>query len=90
MVVYNALCGGLLTGRYGNTPAKEDAEGRFNQATFLGPIYRSMYFNEAMFKAVGAVKEVAEAYRLTMTEVALRWCIHHSALRTASKGGSDG
>ena len=25
-----------------------------------------------------------------MIETALRWCVHHSALRLANKGGNDG
>ncbi|KAH8702551.1 NADP-dependent oxidoreductase domain-containing protein [Talaromyces proteolyticus] len=88
VVIYNPLCGGLLTGRY--TSATGDCSGRYDTNTFLGPIYRSMYFNENNFRAIDKIRAAAGKHGLSMTEVALRWCVHHSALKPAQKGGLDG
>ncbi|OPB45260.1 short chain dehydrogenase/reductase [Trichoderma guizhouense] len=89
VVIYTPLGGGLLTGRYKTLDDKEE-EGRFNNSTFLGPIFRAMYFNESLFKALDILRLVAESHNLTMAEVALRWLVHHSALKLAKDGGNDG
>jgi len=39
------------------------------------------YWNEPYFKALAAVKAVADKYDLTMAEVALRWISHHSLMK---------
>lgn len=33
------------------------------------------------------VEKAAEQHKLTMLEIALRWCVHHSALNVGSDGG---
>ncbi|KAI5458185.1 NADP-dependent oxidoreductase domain-containing protein [Mariannaea sp. PMI_226] len=91
LVVFNALAGGLLTGRFlGSATSDEVGQGRYDTKTFLGPIYRSMYFKDSTFEAVKMINAVAEKHSLSMTEVAFRWCVHHSALKTALQGGNDG
>lgn len=87
VVIYNPLCGGLLTGKY--KPDTESEQGRFSTNGFLGPIYRSMYFNDSNFKALELIGSAAKKYNLSMVEVALRWCAHHSKLRT-NGNGNDG
>lgn len=89
IVIFTPLGGGLLTGRYKVIDDKEQA-GRFNTSTFLGPIFRSMYFNDNYFKALEVLRLAAESHKLTMPEVALRWIVHHSALKFAKDGGNDG
>ncbi|PTB64765.1 Aldo/keto reductase [Trichoderma citrinoviride] len=89
VVVFTPLGGGLLTGRY-KSPDDDDQQGRFSKNTFLGPIMRSMYFNESLFKALDILRLAAESHKLTMPEVAIRWLVHHSALKFAKDGGNDG
>ena len=33
------------------------------------------------------IKKSADEHKLTLLEVALRWCVHHSALKLGSVGG---
>ncbi|UKZ82414.1 hypothetical protein TrVFT333_010202 [Trichoderma virens FT-333] len=89
IVIFTPLGGGLLTGRY-KAIDEEEQSGRFSNSTFLGPIFRSMYFNESFFKALDILRLMAESHNLTMPEVALRWIVHHSALKFAKDGGNDG
>ncbi|KAL4778624.1 hypothetical protein BJX76DRAFT_342811 [Aspergillus varians] len=43
-----------------------------------------------MFSALEMLQPlVVGEYGLTMAEVALRWCVHHSALRFTNTGGTD-
>jgi aflatoxin B1 aldehyde reductase len=85
-VIYNPLCGGLLTGKYKSDSTTE--EGRYSTTTNLGPIYRALYFKESNFQAVEIIRSTAEKHNLSMIEVALRWCVYHSALRTDGKGNN--
>ena len=52
-------------------------------------MYRARYFNDATFNALQLIEDVARKYNLTMLEVALRWLVHHSALKPAL-GDGDG
>lgn len=40
--------------------------------------------------ALAIIEPVAKKHNIPLIEVGLRWCIHHSKLRTRSKGGNDG
>jgi aflatoxin B1 aldehyde reductase len=84
VAIYTPLAGGLLTDRH------DSDEGRYSSSSSLGPIFRALYFNEATFQAVDTIRRAATTHGLSMAEVALRWCVHHSALRPAHKGGNDG
>jgi len=53
-------------------------------------MYRDRYFKDATFEALRIVESAAEKHQLTLLEIAFRWCIHHSALKTRVKGGNDG
>ena len=53
-------------------------------------MYRERYFKDATFEALRIIEPVAEKHSLSLLEIALRWCIHHSQLRTRAKGGNDG
>jgi aflatoxin B1 aldehyde reductase len=66
-------------------------EGRFGtKAERMGKMYRDRYFKDSTFEALRLIEQVAEKHNLTLLEIALRWCIHHSALKTRVKGGNDG
>lgn len=87
IVVYNPLAGGLLSGRIRSADVVP-AEGRFSDTAASGRLYRGRYFRDGTFRALQVVEGAVEEAGLTVVETALRWVVHHSALRV--KGGSDG
>ena len=56
---------------------------------YPGEIYRKRYFKDATFDALRVIEPVAEKHNLSLLEIALRWCVHHSALKMTD-GGRDG
>lgn len=87
VVVYNPLAAGLFSGKI--KTAEIPSEGRFSDQGGLGGFARRRYFRDATFDALRLIEPVAQKHNLTMLEVALRWCTHHSALRMQN-GGQDG
>lgn len=73
--VYNPMCGGLLTGRYGKF---EDAptDGRFTHR----PNYQGRYWKKSYFDAVDVIKTAAEKNGITSIEATYRWLAYHSML----------
>lgn len=64
-------------------------EGRYSDTAQSGLLYRQRYFKDATFDALRLIEPVAEKHNLTLLEIALRWCVHHSALKMKD-GGRDG
>jgi len=88
VVVYNPLAGGLFSGKIKS--AEVPTEGRFSDVNARqGAMYRDRYFKDATFDALRMIEPVAQKHNLTMLEIALRWCTHHSALKMQN-GGRDG
>ncbi len=88
VVVYNPLAGGLFSGKIKS--AEVPTGGRFSDVNARqGAMYRDRYFKDATFDALRMIEPVAQKHNLTMLEIALRWCTHHSALKM-QKGGWDG
>ncbi|KAI9745640.1 MAG: hypothetical protein M1818_001174 [Claussenomyces sp. TS43310] len=87
VVTYNPIAGGLFSGKY---KAKEDdpKEGRFNDSTRQGQMYRERYFRDSTFEALSIIQPVVEKHGLTLVETALRWMVHHSDLKVTD--GNDG
>jgi aflatoxin B1 aldehyde reductase len=56
----------------------------------MGDMYRARYFKNSNFEALRITEGVAQKHNLTLLEIALRWCVHHSELKTRVKGGNDG
>ena len=89
MVIYNPLAGGLFSGKIKSTDGVPN-EGRYSDVhPRSGQLYRNRYFKDATFDALRVIEDVAQKHKLTMIEIALRWCTHHSALKM-QKGGRDG
>lgn len=92
--VYNPLCGGMLTGRYGGV-GDEPKRGRFSPEFDLVPdndteskfkgvahkMYRARYWNAKVFAAVDAIRAEVRPNEHTMADAALVWCAKHSSLR---------
>jgi aflatoxin B1 aldehyde reductase len=53
------------------------------------PSHVQRYFQDATFQALKMIEPVAEKHNLTLLEIALRWCVHHSLLKVKD-GGRDG
>ena len=90
VVVYNPIAGGLFSGKIKTKDIP--AEGRYSDKVGkMGQMYRNRYFKDATFDALRLIEPVVQKHGLTMIETALRWCMHHSALKVTGSGqGSDG
>lgn len=67
LVVYNALAGGLLTGKH--NAAKPMEGSRFDYSK----MYFDRYWRGSNFQAVEALKQVAELAGISLPELSLRW-----------------
>ncbi|KAI9929331.1 hypothetical protein MW887_000799 [Aspergillus wentii] len=75
------------SGKYKSTD--EPTDGRFSkQSSFQGKTYRYRYFKPSVSRALEVPEPVVEKYGLSLVEVALRWCVHHSGLKVVN--GNDG
>ncbi|EJU05758.1 Aldo/keto reductase [Dacryopinax primogenitus] len=84
LVVFNPLAGGLFLGKITSIDQLPN-EGRFSGAGAFAKLYRERYVKEGYLNALEKIKIVGEKHSLRLTEVALRWCQHHSML-TESDG----
>ncbi|KAH6838331.1 NADP-dependent oxidoreductase domain-containing protein [Chaetomium sp. MPI-CAGE-AT-0009] len=87
LVVYNPLAGGLFSGKIKSSDMVP-SEGRYSDEGGLGRMYRDRYFRDTTFRALQVVEKAVEKAGLSMIETALRWVVHHSALKV--KDGNDG
>ena len=87
VVVYNPIAGGLFSGKI-KSADMVPAEGRFSDKTHTGKMYRNRYFKDSTFKALQIIEAAVEKAGLSMIETALRWTVHHSALKVTD--GNDG
>ncbi|KAL8933563.1 MAG: hypothetical protein Q9216_006308 [Gyalolechia sp. 2 TL-2023] len=85
IVIYNPLAGGLFSGKIKS--AEVPAEGRYSErAAAQGENYRNRYFKDATFDALRLIEQTALKHSLTLLEIGLRWCVHHSTLRMKDAG----
>ncbi|KAK3365547.1 NADP-dependent oxidoreductase domain-containing protein [Lasiosphaeria ovina] len=89
IVVYNPIAGGLFSGKIKSTDMVP-AEGRFSDKSHTGKMYRNRYYRDSTFQALQIIEAAVDKAGLTMIETALRWVVHHSALKLAVNGGNDG
>ncbi|KAH9483766.1 Aldo-keto reductase [Psilocybe cubensis] len=61
------------------TPRQATTQRKGRDSIQIG--HKGRYWKEPYFKAIGAIKEVADKNGLTLTEIALRWISHHSLLK---------
>ncbi|KAI1363282.1 Aldo/keto reductase [Xylaria arbuscula] len=66
--VYSPLASGFLTGRY-------------ERGQPIGNLHLQHLWNEGYYDAMDVIKPVAQKQGLTVAEMALRWLVHHSALK---------
>lgn len=77
---FNPLGGGLLVGTH-TQEGKVEEGSRFDPNRAQGQMYRKRYWNDHYFQAIEQLKPAAAKHNLTLAEIALRWEMHHSALK---------
>lgn len=65
---YSPLAGGFLTGRY-------------ERGQDIGNFHLKYNWNEKYFDALDIIKPAAQKHSLTVSEMALRWLVHHSKMK---------
>ncbi|KAF8894573.1 Aldo keto reductase [Infundibulicybe gibba] len=82
LVIYNPLAGGFFAGKVSSASDSAPKGGRFDASGghMMGVMYRDRYLKAGYFEALRLLKEVADVHGLRLTEIALRWCQHHSIL----------
>jgi aryl-alcohol dehydrogenase-like predicted oxidoreductase len=99
-MAYNALAGGMLTGKYLEKPAAFDDEdrsramasleqprGRMDTRGWGGTLYR--YRTDAARSAIDQYAQIAKANGMSLTELSLRWCRQRSLITTTLVGHSN-
>jgi len=97
---YNALAGGMLTGKYMDFPAAldnldrakiteamENPRGRMDEFGWGRTLYR--YRSEAAQVAIADYAKVAKDAGISLTELSLRWCRQRSLITTTLVGHSN-
>eukprot|EP00529_Nitzschia_sp_RCC80_P023866 CAMPEP_0113445202 /NCGR_PEP_ID=MMETSP0014_2-20120614/3065_1 /TAXON_ID=2857 /ORGANISM="Nitzschia sp." /LENGTH=464 /DNA_ID=CAMNT_0000336247 /DNA_START=162 /DNA_END=1556 /DNA_ORIENTATION=- /assembly_acc=CAM_ASM_000159 len=96
-MAYNALAGGMLTGKYTDIPAALDnpdrkvasellskPRGRMDTRGWGGTLYR--YRTEAAVDAINDYSKLAKSNKMTLTELSLRWCQQRDLITTSLLG----
>ena len=86
VVAYNPLAGGFLTGKYRDP--SESAPGTRFDANDRSPLYRQRYWNDAMFAAVGRLREHFEARGIALAHAAIAWVLAQPGVTSALVGAS--
>jgi len=85
-IAYNALAGGLLTGKH--SPGPYTPGGRFD-ATFWGhALYQERFWHARTFAAVDALTQAAAAAGRSLPSLAFNWLLHHTASDCVLLGAS--
>mmetsp|Transcript_20003 Transcript_20003/g.60572 ORF Transcript_20003/g.60572 Transcript_20003/m.60572 type:complete len:375 (-) Transcript_20003:1074-2198(-) len=99
-MAYNALAGGMLTGKYMDVPPSwsdaDEKRGAANNAKPRGrmdipgwgyTLYR--YQSPAAQRAIAVYADLARAYGMSLAELSLRWCKERRGLTTVLVGASS-
>jgi aryl-alcohol dehydrogenase-like predicted oxidoreductase len=96
-MAYNALAGGMLTGKYLDAPAAMDdpsrsranaslskPRGRMDTRDWGRTLYR--YRTEPAIEAISEYNKLAKASKMSLTELSLRWCKQRHLITTTLLG----
>ena len=99
-MAYNALAGGVLTGKYMDVPAVVDdgdrdrarktmqnPRGRMDEIGWGRTLYR--YRTEAAMEAMNDYSKIAKQAGMSLTELSLRWCRQRSLITTTLVGHTN-
>ncbi|KAF7440761.1 hypothetical protein PC9H_001109 [Pleurotus ostreatus] len=80
---FSPLAGGFLTDRYLSPEVQVKKGSRFDPESVQGKLWLTMrrYWNDAYFEALASIKKVADAHKLTLAEISLRWVSNHSLMK---------
>jgi 1-deoxyxylulose-5-phosphate synthase len=81
-VVYNALAGGLLTGKHKQETVTPGT--RFDN----NKLYQDRYWHEQQFQAVEHLRNIAKKAGRSLVSLALNWLLHHTAADCIILGAS--
>jgi len=79
---FNPVAGGYLTDRYQRDTTDHEEGSRFDPNRQQGASYRKRYWNDTFFDALDIIRPVAKKLGITTAEAALRWCNHHSQMKS--------
>ena len=83
-MAYSPIAGGFLSGAPTFSPASDLVGTRFEHteqnAEFVS-LYRAWYDKDSMHTAVKRLETEARKRKMPMTDIAIRWLVHHSALQ---------
>ncbi|MFE7707045.1 aldo/keto reductase [Streptomyces sp. NPDC057486] len=86
LMAFNALAGGLLTGRYSGR--EKPGAGRFTTSR-LADAYHDRYWNDELLAAVARLTDVAEQAGIPLAALALRWLLHRDSTHAVLIGSSN-
>ena len=86
LFLYNPIMGGLLTGKH--KPGTPDVGTRFSNEHSQANTYFTRYWNDINFDAVEKLKKIAEEHGLSILELAMKWCLHNTAVTSLIIGAS--
>ena len=99
-MAYNALAGGVLTGKYMDVPAVVDdvdferarktlekPRGRMDEIGWGRTLYR--YRTDAAMEAMKDYNNIAKKAGMSLTELSLRWCRQRSLITTTLVGHTN-
>jgi len=99
-MAYNALAGGMLTGKYMDVPSAmddpdqarkktslENPRGRMDTRGWGGTLMR--YRTEAAQDAIRQYETIAKANKMSLTELSLRWCKERDLITTTLLGHTN-
>jgi aflatoxin B1 aldehyde reductase len=81
LFAFNPLAGGLLTDRYTRETQDIETGSRFDPNRGQGKMMRTRYWHDQYFDALDILRPVAKKHGLTEAECAIRWLMHHSAMK---------
>ncbi|KAI0804323.1 NADP-dependent oxidoreductase domain-containing protein [Xylaria sp. FL0064] len=85
---YSPTGGGFLAGAITSVDA-DPAEGRYAKGP-MQHLTRGRYFRDGIIEGARIIRQAAEETGIPPLEVAMRWLVHHSALRGGNGGGQEG
>ncbi|SCU91209.1 LANO_0D11056g1_1 [Lachancea nothofagi CBS 11611] len=78
LYAYSPIAGGFLA----KTPEEvKEGAGRFDQSTFIGQMYSSLYNRPSIMEALEQWGKIASKAGISNADLAYRWITHHSALK---------
>eukprot|EP00669_Euglena_mutabilis_P012552 TRINITY_DN7192_c0_g1_i1.p2 TRINITY_DN7192_c0_g1~~TRINITY_DN7192_c0_g1_i1.p2 ORF type:complete len:150 (+),score=30.44 TRINITY_DN7192_c0_g1_i1:99-548(+) len=89
-MAYNALGGGILTGKYLTGPGLASIEGfrrprgRFDETGWGRTLYR--YYSAPALRSAKVYERIAKEAGMSLTELSLRWCRERQGLTTVLVG----